>query len=179
MLARNPNYWKHDSSGKQLPYLDSIRIDIQQNHDIELQHFLRGEADIVEKLTPAGLDRVEKAMPGAARSLGPSLDSEFLWFNQSPAKTLPDWKRAWFRSAAFRHAVSLAINRDDIARIVYNGRAHPSAGPVSSANSFWFNAALKPLPFDPDRALKSLQSDGFIFVTEFSAIVPVTQSNFR
>jgi len=161
MLARNPNYWKHDSSGKQLPYLDSVRIAIQQNRDLEPEHFLRGEADIVSKLTPAGFDRVEKAMPGAARSLGPSLDSESLWFNESPAKTLPEWKRTWFRSAVFRHAVSLAINRDDIARIVYNGRAHPSAGPLSPANRFWFNAALKPLPYDPQAASKSLAADGF------------------
>lgn len=161
MLSRNPNYWKRDSSGKQLPYLDSIRIAIQQNRDLELEHFLRGEADIVDKLTPAGFDRVEKAMPGAARSLGPSLDSESLWFNESPAKTLPEWKRTWFRSAAFRHAVSRAINREDIARIVYNGRAHASAGPVSPASRFWFNAALKPLPYDPQEALKSLSTDGF------------------
>jgi peptide/nickel transport system substrate-binding protein len=161
MLARNPNYWKRDSSGKQLPYLDSVRISIEGNRDLQLEHFLRGEADMLEKITPAGFDRIEKAIPGAARSLGPSLDSESLWFNESPAKTLPDWKRAWFRSAAFRHAVSLAINRGDIARIVYNGRAHPSAGPVSPANRFWFNAALQPLPFDPDAALKSLTGDRF------------------
>jgi peptide/nickel transport system substrate-binding protein len=112
-------------------------------------------------LSPAGFDRVEKAMPGAARSLGPSLDSESLWFNESPAKTLAEWKRTWFRSAAFRHAVSLSINRDDISRIVYNGRAHPSAGPVSPANRFWFNAALKPLPYDTGAALKDLAADGF------------------
>ncbi len=161
MLQRNPNYWKRDSSGKQLPYIDSVRAGIEQNRDLEPEHFLRGEADTIQKLSPAGFDRVEKAIPGAARSLGPSLDSESLWFNESPAKTLPEWKRAWFRSAAFRHAVSLAINRDDIARIVYNGRAHPSAGPLSPANRFWFNAALKPLPFDPDAASKSLAADGF------------------
>ena len=162
LLARNPNYWKHDSSGKQLPYLDSVRIDIQQNHDIELERFLRGENHIVEKLEPASFDRVGKAMPGAAKSLGASLNSEFVWFNQAPSGTLPEWKRKWFTSAAFRHAVSLAINRADIARIVYSGRAHPAAGPVSPANHFWFNASLKPLPFDPGAAAKFLAGDGFV-----------------
>jgi len=161
-LARNPNYWKHDSSGKQLPYLDSVRIDIQQNHDIELERFLHGEQHMVEHLDPAAFDRVEKAMPGAARSLGPSLNSDFMWFNQAPARTLPEWKRKWFTSAAFRHAVSLAINRADIARIVYLGRAHPAAGPISPANKFWFNASLQPLPFDPGAAAKDLTGDGFI-----------------
>ncbi len=160
-ISRNPNYWKHDQAGKQLPYLDSVRIDIQANHDIELERFLRGEVHIIEKLEPTGFDRIEKEKPGVARSLGPSLDSESMWFNQSPAHSLPEWKRKWFRSAAFRHSVSLAINRTDISRVVYNGRAHPSAGPVSEANRFWFNTALKPLPFDPQAATKFLTDDGF------------------
>jgi peptide/nickel transport system substrate-binding protein len=85
-----------------------------------------------------------------------------MWFNQAPSRTLPDWKRKWFTSAAFRHAVSLAINRADIDRIVYLGRAHPSAGPVSSANTFWFNSSLRPLPYDPEQAAKALARDGFV-----------------
>jgi peptide/nickel transport system substrate-binding protein len=160
-LARNPNYWKHDAAGNQLPYLASVRLDIQQNHDIELDRFLRGEIHMVEHLDPVRFDRVEKEKPGAARSLGPSLNSDFLWFNEAPARTLPDYKRKWFTSAAFRHAVSLAINRADIARIVYRGRAHPAAGPVSPANRYWFNAALQPLPFDPEASRKDLAADGF------------------
>ena len=31
MLRRNPRYWKKDQAGRQLPYLDSIRLDVQQN----------------------------------------------------------------------------------------------------------------------------------------------------
>src|SRR5437870_5469846 len=42
-LQRNPNYWKHDSSGRQLPYIDSVRLDIQQNRDIEILRLLRSE----------------------------------------------------------------------------------------------------------------------------------------
>ncbi len=160
-LTRNPNYWKRDPSGHQLPYLDSVRIDIQANHDIEVERFLRGEVHMVEKLEPAGVDRVGKTMPGAARSLGPSLDSESMWFNESPAPSLPEWKRKWFRSTAFRNAISLAINRDDIAHVVYGGRARPASGPVSPSNRFWFNASLKPLTFDPQAASKLLTSDGF------------------
>ena len=35
LLKRNPNYWKHDQAGQQLPYIDSVKLDIQQNRDIE------------------------------------------------------------------------------------------------------------------------------------------------
>jgi peptide/nickel transport system substrate-binding protein len=160
-LSRNPNYWKRDSTGRQLPYLDSIRIDIQPNHDIELTRFLRGETQLVNKLNPENFDRAARETPGAVRNAGASLDSEFLWFNNAPSTAVPEWKRKWFSSARFRHAISASIHRDDIARIVFRGHAHPAAGPVSPANRFWFNSALKPLSFDPQSALRSLFADGF------------------
>lgn len=160
-LARNPNYWKRDGQGRQLPYIDSIRIDVQANRDIELTRFLRGETEFINNPAPENFDRVAKAQPKAARDLGASLDSEFLWFNQSPVGAVPEYKRKWFASAAFRHAVSRAIRRDDIARIVYRGHAHPAAGPISPANKFWFDAALKPLPFDGKDATRMLAAEGF------------------
>jgi peptide/nickel transport system substrate-binding protein len=160
-LTRNPNYWKRDSAGRQLPYLDSIRIDIQPNRDIELTRFLRGETQLIGKLNPENFDRVAKELPGAVRSHGASLDSEFLWFNNAPSAMVPEWKRKWFSSAAFRHAVSASIHRDDLARIVYRGHAHPAAGPVSPENRFWFNDDLKPLPFDSQSALRLFAGEGF------------------
>ena len=160
-LARNPYYWKRDAAGHQLPYLDAVRVDIQANHDIELARFLRGESQMITRLDPDAFDRVSREKPGAARNLGASFDSEFLWFNQSPSKSLPDWKRRWFTSAAFRHAVSGAIRRDDIARLVFRGHAHPAPGPVSTANAFWFNRSLKPRIADPQASLKLLAGEGF------------------
>jgi len=156
LLARNPNYWK-----RPLPRLDSIRIDIQSSHEIELTRFLRGEFQVIDRLEPDFFERIVRNQPGAARDLGASLDSEFLWFNQSDAKTLPDFKRAWFRSATFRHAISAAIHREDIISVVYKGHAHAAAGPISSANHAWFNTALQPLATDPQAALKSLEAEGF------------------
>lgn len=154
-LTRNPYYWKR-------PALDSIRIDIQPNRDIELTRFLRGDLHLINKeLDPESFDRVAREKPAAAKNLGASLDSEFLWFNQAPSTSLPDWKRKWFTSTNFRHAISRAINREDISRIVFRGHAHPAAGPVSPANTFWFNADLKPLPYDEQSAIRSLNADGF------------------
>src|SRR5699024_627885 len=55
----------------------------------------------------------------------------------------------------------MAIKREDIARIVYRGHAHPAVGPISPANRVWFNARLKPIPCDIQAALISLGSEGF------------------
>jgi len=165
-LKRNPYYWKRDGAGKQLPYLDSIRLDIQANRDIAVTRFLHGEIDMIRKLDPEDFARISKQMPAAAHDLGPSMDTEFLWFNQTPAG-MPAWKRKWFTSAAFRHAVSASIDRQDIARIAYLGHARPAAGPLSPANRYWFNPELKPLPFDSDSALRLLRGEGFTLAGGF------------
>jgi peptide/nickel transport system substrate-binding protein len=161
LLKRNPNYWKTDEQGRKLPYLDSIRLDIQSNRDIEMLRFKRGELDLINSLDSEYFDKLAASSPQLAHDAGPSLDSEQLWFNEVAKSPLPAYKKAWFRSAAFRRAISEAINRDDLSRIVYHGHAQPAVGPFSPANTFWFNSKLQPQPYSPDAALKSLQSEGF------------------
>jgi peptide/nickel transport system substrate-binding protein len=161
LLERNPYYWKKDAQGRRLPYLDSIHIDIQPNRDVEMLRFKRGELDLINVIDTDYFDRLASNSPQLVHDAGPSLDSDFLWFNQVAAAPIPEYKRAWFRSVNFRRAVSEALNREDIARIVYNGHARPAVGPVSPANKFWFNSNLKPEPHNPQASLDRLKADGF------------------
>ncbi|MGP0075550.1 MAG: ABC transporter substrate-binding protein [Bryobacteraceae bacterium] len=161
LLRRNPNYWKRDANGHALPYLDSIRLEIQQNRELELLRFRRGELDLINKLDPDMYDRLSSEMPHAVVDAGPSLDWETVFFNQVQNAPLPEYKRRWFRSADFRRAISAAIRRDDIVRIVYHGHAHAAAGPVSVANRFWLNPAVKPGSGSETAALALLERAGF------------------
>lgn len=160
-LRKNNNYWKKDSAGRKLPLLDAIKIDIQPNRDIELLRFRRGELDLINTLDADFYDKLAEAAPNMIRDAGPSLDSEQFWFNQAPTAPIPAYKREWFKSRNFRVAISRAINRDDIARIVYGGHAKPAFGPASPANKFWFNSKLKPLVYDIGTAQRLLAADGF------------------
>ncbi len=161
LLRRNPAYWKRDEQGKPLPRVDSIRIDIEQNRDLELLRFRRGELQLIEKLTPDLFDRLAAEAPGTAVDAGPTLDSEFMWFNESPRAPLGRGARQWFQSRNFRRAISLAIHRDDLCRVVYKGHASPAAGPVSPSNKLWFKAGLTADTFNPQAATKLLEADGF------------------
>jgi peptide/nickel transport system substrate-binding protein len=160
-LARNPNYWKRDEQGRRMPYLDSVRLYIQQNRDMEAMRFQRGELDLMTSVSPEIYDQLQMRMPAAVRDLGPSLESEMLWFNQSPKGPVADYKKAWFRSKEFRRAVSAAINREDLCRLVYRGHARPAEGPVSPANRFWFDATLTPHPYNVKEARERLARGGF------------------
>jgi peptide/nickel transport system substrate-binding protein len=161
LLKRNPNYWKTDAQGRKLPYLDSIRLDIQPNRDVEMLRFKRSEIGLINSLDSEYFDKLAATSPQLVHDAGPSLDSEQMWFNEVAKSPLPGYKKNWFRSANFRRAISQAINRDDLARVVFRGHAQAAIGPVSPANKFWFNAHLKPETYSPDAALKALQGEGF------------------
>ena len=161
LLKRNPNYWKNDAQGHKLPYLASIRLDIQPNRDVEMLRFKRNEIDLINSLDSEYFDKLAATSPQLVHDAGASLDSEQMWFNQVARSPLPAYKKSWFRSAGFRRAISAAINRDDLSRVVFRGHAQPAIGPVSPANKFWFNAKLRPEAYSPEAALKALQADGF------------------
>ncbi|MDX1981488.1 MAG: ABC transporter substrate-binding protein [Bryobacteraceae bacterium] len=158
LLERNPRYWKKDAQGKALPYLASIRVEIQRNRDMEMLKFRRGELHLIQNLDPDGFSRLQNA---GAEDLGVSLNLEMVWFNQAPQAALPAYKKAWFQSREFRQAVSEAVNRDDIARIVFKGHATPAPGPVSPGNQFWSLKSLPPPFRSPQAALARLRKAGF------------------
>ena len=181
LLKRNTNYWKHDAAGRQLPYIDRVRLDIQQNRDTEMLRLVRGEISFINSLDAEYYDRLKAQAPGMAYDAGTSLDAEQIWFNQVAAAPLPDYKKAWFTSKKFRNAISLSINREDLARVVFRGHARPAVSWISPANAYWFNARLKARPFDQKAALQLLAQDGFLLkdgklydrgghVVEFSVI---------
>jgi peptide/nickel transport system substrate-binding protein len=164
LLRRNSQYWKADKQGKRLPYLDSIRLDIQSNRENELLRFRRGEIDFIDKLEPELFDRLKKDLPDAVVDAGPSLDSEFVWFNQAADAPIANYKRLWFQSQNFRRAVSAAIQRADMVRLAYRGYARPAAGPVSASNRLWVNSRLQPQAYDLQQARRLLEQDGFRLV---------------
>jgi peptide/nickel transport system substrate-binding protein len=161
LVHRNPYYWKKDQVGQQLPYIDSVRLDIEQNRELEVNRFRRGEIQLINALDSTAFDQLQAQAPSEAVDAGPSLDSEQMWFNQVPNAPIPSYKRGWFQSQEFRQAISSAINRDDLVRIVFHGHAASAAGPVSPVNRFWFNSNLKPISFNPTVSMKLFLQGGF------------------
>lgn len=161
LLERNEHYWKKDADGQSLPYLSSIRLVLQRNRDIEMLKFSRQEFDMIQGLDAELYTKLQERHPAAGRAIGPSLDTEQLWFNQVPSSPIPAYKKAWFTSTAFRTAISAAINREDLARVVYKGQATPAVGPISPVNRMWSNPALRASKADAKLSLRQLEAEGF------------------
>lgn len=160
-LKPNSNFWKSGNGGQVSPHLRGIRMEIQPNRDIEFLKFTRGDLDLINSLDSNYYDRLEKSKPATVHDAGPSLDSDLMWFNQVSTAPIETYKRGWFQSVNFRRAISAAMNREDMCRIIFNGHARPAIGPVSPANKFWFDGKLRPQQYDPQAAMKLLESEGF------------------
>jgi peptide/nickel transport system substrate-binding protein len=166
-LERNPYYWKADREKHRLPYLDQITFIFVPNADAEVIRFQAGDTDIVNRLSAEDYSVLEKDQ--AAHSFrvydaGPSLEYNFLFFNLNsvvPSASDVARKQNWFRQVRFRQAISLAIDRDGMTRLVYRGRATPLWTPVTPASSFWIDSAVPHPARSIEQARKLLQAAGF------------------
>ena len=167
-LERNPYYWKVDTAGSRLPYLNELVFLFAGSEDAQVLRFSAGETDIVDRLSAANfamLSRDAAAKGLRVEDLGPGLEYSFLFFNLRPAagEKYPEIarKQRWFASAGFRQAVSAAIDRDAIVRLVYQGRAKAIWGNVSPGNKLWYDEKLPRPPMSVERARRLLASAGF------------------
>ncbi len=137
VLERNPYYWKRAPDGASLPYLDAIEIRFAADEDAQLARFAAGELDIINRVTPKSIPYLT-SKGAVIADLGSGLDYNFLCFNLSPGSA----KAAWFENRDFRQALSRAVDREAMARMVYEGRAEPIWGSVTPGNKEWFSASL-------------------------------------
>jgi peptide/nickel transport system substrate-binding protein len=167
VLERNPYYWKADSSGNRLPYLDEIAFLIVPTEDAEVIRFEAGDIDVISKIGAdnfAALGRDQHAGAYQLKDLGPGLEYNFLFFNLNEVDAkLPEIRRRqeWFRQPEFRQAVSAAIDREAIVRLVYQNRATPLWDQVTPGNRMWVNPAIAHPSRSLDRAATLLRSVGF------------------
>lgn len=168
VLERNPYYWKTDAASHRLPYLDQLAFLIVPTEDAELIRFEAGDLDLLERISAdnyALLGREQRSRPFRLFDLGPGLEYDFLFFNLNDlsGKHLPEiaQRQEWFRRREFRQAVSLAIDRDAIVRLVYRGRATPIWTQVTPGNKQWVDSAIRHPARSIDQAGALLRGAGF------------------
>lgn len=177
VLEKNPFYWKEDKSGKRLPYLDEMHFIFVASEDAQVIRFEAGDTDVLSRFSAenfAVLQREEAAKGYHVTDLGAGLEYNFLFFNLNDmaSKSKPEIarKQAWFQDLRFREAVSNAIDRNGIVRLVYGGRATPIWGQVTPGNKLWVDAALPHPQRSLDHARELLRSAGFSWKSDGSLV---------
>jgi peptide/nickel transport system substrate-binding protein len=174
VLTRNPYWFGVDPQGRRLPYLDELVFKVAKDQDVAAQMFHAGELD--------GLDNVKaedykqyaadaKAKGFTLYDVGPSFNTNFMWFNLNRVRTptkgkalgapeLEPWKFAWFSNRDFRRAISLAIDRDAIIKGPYYGYGVKTWSLLTQGNARWYDSTVTAIDHDPDRARALLDQLG-------------------
>lgn len=177
VLEKNPYYWKEDRSGSRLPYLDELDFLVVPSEDAQVIRFQAGDTDILSRFGAENFSVLEKQQ--AAKSyrlhdLGAGLEYNFLFFNLNDlaSKSLPEIarKQFWFQDVRFRQAISSAMDRAGIVRLVYNGRATPLWSQVTPGNKLWMDEALPRPARSLDHARQLLRSAGFSWKNDGSLV---------
>lgn len=165
VLERNPYYWRRDEDGRPLPRLDRLVFLVSANEDAQVLRVRAGDADLVGRVSPVTAAALGTQSAARLIDAGPSLEHNFLLFNlnEIPAGVGAEsaQRRRWLASLPLRQAISRAIDRSSIARLVYRGRATPIAVPLSPANRPWFNSSVVTPTPSPAAARRLLQAARF------------------
>jgi peptide/nickel transport system substrate-binding protein len=179
VLERNPYYWKADRAGNQLPYLNQVVFLFVPSEDAQVIRFQSGDTDVLSRFSAdnfAVLQKQQTVKGYHLDDLGAGLEYNFLFFNMNDltAAGLPEIarKQAWFQDLRFRQAVSAAIDREGIVRLVYSGRATPIWDQVTAGNKLWLDENVAHPAQSLGRARQLLQSAGFSWRSDGALLDP-------
>lgn len=172
IMRRNPNYYRQDEQGNQLPYLDEIVFVITPSIDAQLLQFQQGELDIYGARGQDFpiLNPRQQQDDFTLYQLGPANGSQMIFFNQNTGRNdqgqpyVEPHKLAWFRDRRFRQAVSHAIDRRHLVEGVHNGLGYPQYGPMNrnNPNLPFVNTEIPRFEHDLDAARALLAEMGLI-----------------
>ncbi len=163
---RNPYYWKTDSEGKQLPYVDELRyMRISDPSQVTLKA-MAGETDISAGLDWGNIVALKENEKRGNYSL--LTWSTTRWTHVATSlqlnQTVEDPKlRALFQSKDFRQALSIAADRAEMAALVADGFSVPAqSSPAKGAMGYdpaWTN---KWTEYNPEKAKQLLEGLGLV-----------------
>ena len=169
VFAKNPNYWKVNTKGERLPYVARVITKIVQDQNSSNVAFAQGLTDF-ESIGPdnvAWVKRGEERFDYTVLDMGPSSQTNFIWFNLNPGQNaegvayVAPYKFKWFSDQRFRQAISHGINREGIVRGVYFNRADILHGYVSPKRKLWYNDAIRKYPYSPETSQQLFAKMGF------------------
>ena len=170
----NPYWFEVDAKGTRLPYLDEIVFVVTKDQDAALLKFHAGQVDALDNVKPEDypdFEAKQQAEDYVLHDIGPSYNTNFLWFNLNTIKEAKDgkkagdpavepWKFAIFNDPRFRRAVSMGIDRDDLIKGPFHGFAVKNWSVLTVSNKRWADSTITAPDYAPEQAKILLASMG-------------------
>ena len=136
---RNPYYWKVDTEGNQLPYIDKCQVEYTSSLEVTNLKAVSGEVSL------SGLDMLLINYPVLKENEAAGDYTVKLVYSERGSDVAfafnglhPDpVTREIFNDVRFRQAVSVAIDRNEINELVFLGQGVPRAATINESASFF------------------------------------------
>jgi peptide/nickel transport system substrate-binding protein len=149
LFEKNPNYYGT------APHIDGFGMQYFSNEDAEVTAMKTGQIDVIEVVPPTSVKTLKDA--GMHVYSGPSLTYRDFIINSSPyKKTNPE-----LQDPMVREAFEYATDRQKIVDTAWLGYGDIGTTIVPPSTGKWFDASIKPLPFDIDKANQILDGLGY------------------
>jgi peptide/nickel transport system substrate-binding protein len=183
ILTRNPYYWKVDTAGNQLPYIDYIDTVLLQDNQVRLLEVAQGKYEASFRGTddptniPFLLEQAENndfyLHPGAVNGAG-GWPGWNINMNFNDCETYPDTCeeiRALLQNQDFRIGLSHALDRERLIDVAWGGIGYPTNATISP--QAWHFASAEGqkvyeewrdtyVEYDPDLAGQHFDAAGFV-----------------
>lgn len=189
VFVRNPYYWKVDTEGQQLPYLDYISVEFQPDEEVRVVYTSQGRYDATFRATTDPLNLA--FLQEHAADYGYQIQQG--WVNGAGA--WPGWVinqdytgdecgdpfgsvnaeecRALLRNVNFRKGLSAALDRPRILAEVWDGLGYTTQATISPQSMYFSGEegqakytewAAADAEYDPELATGFFKSAGFVDV---------------
>ena len=162
IFERNPYYHRVDAKGRQLPYLDKVIVTVASAKLIPAKAGA-GVSDLqargISLKNAPFLKRAEKRNNYKLRLWPTAKGSQMALFPNLNHND-PEWRKL-FRDVRFRRALSMAVDRAQINKLIYLGLAAPVGNSVLKESPLYKDKYAKRWAnFDPAKANKLLDEIG-------------------
>jgi peptide/nickel transport system substrate-binding protein len=161
IYERNPYYWKTDSMGRQLPYIDEVHFVRISDENQKLLKIMAGEIDVAPDLPYSSIVALKQNEKGGNYKL---LNWASVAWSAGPAALQLNLTtenanlRILFQNKDFRQALSIAADRNEMNNIVMDGFAKPTqASPAEGAMGYSKAWAEKWTEYNPQKAKQLLE----------------------
>jgi ABC-type transport system substrate-binding protein len=164
VFERNPYYWKVDTAGNQLPYIDRVSFEVAQDNEVLLLKGLNGDFDFhVRHFNTLA----NKAVVNRNKERGKyemvelvTTDANYIAVHLNLGHQDPT-RRALFQNKDLRIGLSHAINRAEIIDLVYLGAGTPwQAAPRDFSPYYHERLAKQYLEFSTAKANEHFDKAG-------------------
>ncbi|MBN1580299.1 MAG: ABC transporter substrate-binding protein [Anaerolineae bacterium] len=161
-MERNPYFFATDSEGQQLPYIDSVTHRLFADQSVFNMWIVNGEIDFQNRHVQIGdytLHKENEANGDYQVFLGVSAGHVCVNCNHT---TKEPRLREFIQDRNVRIALSLAVDRDELNELVYDGLLTPRQySPISMSPQAYAKQANAYVEYDPDKANDLLDEAGY------------------